>query len=63
MKGLHADEGSVGGSHSKASSKGLKRLERGGRREQQRMQEGHQTKLDSDERSLQRERTMSYIPK
>lgn len=62
MEGSHAEEGFVGGNHSRASSRGRKRLERERRREQQRMQEGNQTKYDLDEGSSQGERTMSYIP-
>ena len=62
MEGLHADEGSVEGNHLRASSRGRKRLEREHRKEQQRMQEGYQTRHDSVERSSQGERIVSYIP-
>ena len=63
MEGPLAKEGSVGtgGNHSRASSRGQRRLERERRREQQHMQEGHQTKLDLDEGSSEEERTVSYI--
>ena len=55
MEGPHAEEGSVRENHLRASSQGQRRLEREHKREQQRMQEGHQTKLDSDEGSSQGE--------
>jgi len=51
MEGPHAREGSVEGNHSRASSKGRKRLGREHRKEQQHMQDGHETRLDSDEGS------------
>ena len=63
MEVPHADEGFVEGNHLRASSRGHRRLEREGRKEQQRMQEGYQTRHDSDERSSQKEQTVSYIPK
>nr|POE62198.1 hypothetical protein CFP56_39526 [Quercus suber] len=63
MEGLHVGEGSARGNHLRASSKGHRRLEREHRREQQHMQEGYQTRHDSDEGSSQGERTVSYIPK
>ena len=63
MEGLHVDEGLVGGNHLRASSRGHRRLEREHRREQQRMQKGHQNRYDSKEGSSQREQTVSYIPK
>ena len=64
MEGPHVEEGSVGlkGNHSRASSWGQKRVEREQRREQDRMQDGHQTKLDLNEGSSQGERIVSYIP-
>ena len=61
MEGLHAKEGSIGRNHLRASSRGCKRLERKRIREQQHMQDGHETRLDSDEGSSQREQTVSYI--
>nr|POE46355.1 hypothetical protein CFP56_55215 [Quercus suber] len=61
MEGLHAEEGSVGGNYSRALSQGQMRLESERRREQQCMQEGHQTRLDSDKGSSQGERIVSYI--
>jgi len=48
MEGPHVEEGSVGGKHLRASSRGHRRLERVCSREQQRMQEGHHTRHDSD---------------
>ena len=64
MEGPHVEEGSVGpkGNHSRASSWGQKRVEREQRREQDCMQDGHQTKLDLNEGSSQGERIVSYIP-
>ena len=55
MEGLHVGEGSVEGNHSRASSKGHRRLEREYRNEQQHMQDGHKTRLDSDKGSSQGE--------
>ena len=46
MEGPHSEEGSVGGNHSRASSKGRRMLEREHRREQQHMQDGHETRVD-----------------
>lgn len=61
MEGPHVDEGLVGGNNSKASLRGRRRLKRERRREQQCMQEGHRTRLNSDEGFLQGELTVSYI--
>ena len=55
MEGLHANEGSVGGNHSRASLRGCRRLERERRKEQQHMQEGNHTKHDFNEGSSQKE--------
>ena len=55
MEGPHADEGLVGGNHSRASSRGRRRLEKEHKREQQHMQEGYHTRHDSNEESSQRE--------
>ena len=62
MEGLHANEGSVGGNHSRASSRGLRTLERERRKEQQHIQEGYHTRHDFNERSSQGEWNISYIP-
>lgn len=45
MEGLHADEGFVGGNHSKASLRGCRRLEKESRGEQQCMQEVYQPSM------------------
>ena len=55
MERLHDDEGSVGENHSKASSRGHRRLEKECKREQQHMQERYHTRHDSNEESSQRE--------
>nr|POE83528.1 hypothetical protein CFP56_48261 [Quercus suber] len=64
MEGPHVEEGLVGprGNHCKALSLGQRRLERERRSEQDRMQDGNQTRLDSDEGSSQGERTIFYAP-
>lgn len=62
MEGPHKGEGSIAGNQSGASSKGRRRLERERRKEQQHIQEGHDTKVDFDEGSSQGERTVLYIP-
>ena len=62
MEGLHADEDSVGGNHSKASSRGRRRLERELRKEQQHMQEGYHTKHDSNEGSSKGNETCLISP-
>ena len=63
MEGSHVDEGSVGGNHSRASSRGRRWLEREHRKEQQQMQEGYHTRHDSNEGTSQWELNVSYIPK
>lgn len=55
MESPHAGKGSIEGNHSRASSKGRKRLEREYRKEQQHMQDRHETRLDSDKGSSQGE--------
>ena len=55
MEGLHANEGSVGGNHSRASLRGCRRLERERRKEQQHMQDGNHIKHDFNEGSSQKE--------
>ena len=51
MEGPHVGEGSIGGNHTRASLRDHRRLERELRKEQQHMQDGHETKVDSDEGS------------
>ena len=55
MENSHVGKGSAGGNHSRAPSSGCRRLEREHRREQQHMQDGHETKVDSNEGSSQGE--------
>ena len=55
MEGLHANEGLVGGNHSRASSRDRRMLERERRKEQQHVQEGYHTRHDFNEGSSQGE--------
>ena len=59
----HAGERSVGsrGNRSKISSRGQRRLEREQKRKQDHMQDGHETRVDLDKDSSQRERSVSYV--
>ena len=64
MEGPYVGEGLVGsrGNRSRVSSRGQKRLEKELKREQDHMQDGHETRVDSDEGSSQGERWISYVP-
>ena len=49
------------GNRSRISSRGLRRLERERKKEQDHMQDGHETRVDLDEATSQGERSVSYI--
>nr|POF08716.1 hypothetical protein CFP56_04834 [Quercus suber] len=63
MEGPQAGEGFIARNCNRASSRGQRSLESERRREQQHMQDGHETRIDSDEWSSQGDRSVSYIPK
>lgn len=64
MERPHVGEGSVGfrGNCLRVSYLGQRRLERKHKRDQDHMQDGHETRLDLDKDSLQGERLVSYVP-
>lgn len=62
MEGPQSGEGSVAGNCSRALSQGQRRIERERRKEQQHIQDGHETRVDFDEGSSEGERTVSYVP-